>query len=116
MTGKIMKTLLLFNKNAEYNINIWFYKPSTEDGVTWTESHGAKVEILEKCSNFVKGRKNVRILVWDEHSIGFVIIVVFGLPLNKNMKPMNAAHKPNQRLYALYKNKLKPRTITINKK
>ena len=43
----------------KYNINIWFYQPSTEDDV--------KVEILEKCSNVVKGRKNVRILAWDEH-------------------------------------------------
>ena len=34
-------------------------------------------------------------------SIGIVIIVLFGLPLNKNMKPMNAAHEPNKRLYAL---------------
>ena len=27
-----------------------------------------KVEILQKCSNFVKGRKNVRILVGNEHA------------------------------------------------
>ena len=95
----------------KYNINIWFYKPSTEDDV--------KVEILEKCSNFVKRRKNVRKPAWDEHcalvknievllkdiilnmqSTGFVIIVLSGLPLNKNMTLMNAAHKPNQRFYA----------------
>ena len=42
----------------KYNINIWFYRP-TQDG--------AKVERLQKCSNFVKDRQNVRILVWNEH-------------------------------------------------
>ena len=41
-----------------YNINIWFYKPSTEDDT--------KVEILERSSNFIKDCKNVRILVWNE--------------------------------------------------
>ena len=39
-------------------VNIWFYQPSTEDDT--------KVEILQKCSNFFKGRNNVRILAWDE--------------------------------------------------
>ena len=34
-------------------------------------------------------------------SIDFVLIVLFGLQLNKNMKLMNVAHKSNQRLYAL---------------
>ena len=28
-----------------------------------------------------------------------MIIVIFGLPLNKNMKPKNAAHKSNERLF-----------------
>ena len=31
------------------------------------DSNIAKVECLEKCSNFVKGRHNVRILAWNEH-------------------------------------------------
>ena len=31
------------------------------------DSNIAKVERLEKCSNFVKGRQNVRILTWNEH-------------------------------------------------
>ena len=110
-------SIRLQNKNK---INIWFYRPTAmlhHRPITEGED---KVEILQKCSNFVKGRKNVRILAWDEHcalirnievllertklnmkSIGFVIIVPSGLPLNKSMKLMNAAHKPNQRLYAL---------------
>ena len=44
----------------KYNINIWFYRPAQDGNV-------AKVERLEKCSNFVKGRDNVRILVWEKH-------------------------------------------------
>ena len=44
----------------KYNINIWFHKPAQDSNL-------AKVERLEKCSNFVKDRQNVRILVWDEH-------------------------------------------------
>ena len=44
----------------KYNINIWFYR-LTQD------SYIAKVERLEKCSNFVKDRQIVRILVWNEH-------------------------------------------------
>ena len=44
----------------KYNINIWLYGP-TED------SNIAKVERLEKCYNFLKGRQNVRILVWNEY-------------------------------------------------
>ena len=35
-----------------------FYRPSAEDNT--------KVETLKKCSNFIKGRKNVRTLVWKE--------------------------------------------------
>ena len=49
-------------------------------------------------------------------SICFVITVLFGLPPNKMMKPMNAAHKPNKSLYAVNKNKLISGTITNNKK
>ena len=44
----------------KYNINIWFYRPAQDSNI-------AKVERLEKCSNFVKDRQNVRILVWEEH-------------------------------------------------
>ena len=44
----------------KYNINIWFYRPTQDSNI-------AKVECVEKCSNFVKGRHNVRILAWKEH-------------------------------------------------
>ena len=43
-----------------YIINIWFYWHAQDGNV-------AKVERLEKCSNFVKGSDNVRILVWEKH-------------------------------------------------
>ena len=36
------------------------YRPTQDSNI-------AKVERLEKCSNFVKDRQNVRILVWNEH-------------------------------------------------
>ena len=52
----------------KYNINIGFHRPSNEDGATWTESHDTKVEIIQKCSHFIKGSKKVRILVWNEHA------------------------------------------------
>ena len=42
----------------KYNINIWFYRPSTEDGVTLAGAHKTKVEILEIRPNFVRGCKN----------------------------------------------------------
>ena len=42
------------------NIKIWFYRPAQDINI-------AKVERLEKCSNFVKDRQNVRILVWNEY-------------------------------------------------
>ena len=48
-------------------------------------------------------------------SFVFVIIVLIGLTLNKKMKLMNAAHKSNQRLCALNKNKSNSRAITNNK-
>ena len=59
----------------KYNINIWFYRSSTEYDVrasglgspTWSGPHNTKVEILERFSNFVKCRKNVRLLAWDKH-------------------------------------------------
>ena len=44
----------------KYNINIWFYRPTQDSNI-------AKVERLEKCSNFVKDRQSIRILVWNEH-------------------------------------------------
>ena len=44
----------------KYNINVSFYRPTQDSNI-------AKVECLEKCSNFVKYRQNVRILVWNEH-------------------------------------------------
>ena len=47
-------------KQNKCNINIWFYRPAPDSNI-------AKVERLEKCSNFVKDRQNVRILVWEEH-------------------------------------------------
>ena len=94
---------------------MWFYKPAQDSNI-------AKVERLEKCSNFVKDRQNVRILVWEEHcaliknvqlllerpntkhakfSSGFVIIVLIGLFLNIDLKLMNVVSKSNQRLFAL---------------
>ena len=44
----------------KYNINNWFYRPTQDSNI-------AKIECLEKGSNFVKGRHNVRILAWNEH-------------------------------------------------
>ena len=44
----------------KYNIKIWFYRPTQDSNI-------AKVERLEKCSNFfVKDKQNVSILVWNE--------------------------------------------------
>ena len=40
------------------NIKIWFYRPTQDSNI-------AKVECLEKSSNFVKGRQDVRILAWN---------------------------------------------------
>ena len=48
----------------KYNISIWFYRPSA---IFHHQPNDAKVERLEKNSNFVKGCGNLRILVWDEH-------------------------------------------------
>ena len=50
----------LISLQNKYNINIWFYQPSTEGGT--------EVELLKKCSNFIKGRKTLRKLVWNEHA------------------------------------------------
>ena len=51
----------------KYNINIWFYRPTVGLHHRPTQdSNIAKVECLEKCSNFVKGRHNIRILAWNE--------------------------------------------------
>ena len=52
----------------KYNINIWFYRPTVVlPHRPAQDSNIAKVERLEKCSNFVKDRQNVRILVGEEH-------------------------------------------------
>ena len=51
----------------KYNINIWFYRPTVvRHHRPAQDSNIAKVERLEKCSNFVKDRQNVRILVCEE--------------------------------------------------
>ena len=61
----------------KYNINIWFYRPTVVLHHRPTQdSNIAKVEGLEKCSNFVKGRHNVRILAWDEHCALIKIVKV----------------------------------------
>ena len=44
----------------KYYFNIWFYRPTQDSNI-------AKVECLEKSSDFVKDRQNVRILVWNKH-------------------------------------------------
>ena len=50
----------LMNKHNKYNIKFCFYRPTQFGNM-------AKVELLEKSSDFAKNRKNVRILIWDEH-------------------------------------------------
>ena len=63
----------------KYSIIIWFYQPSIEVDT--------KVETLQKCSNFVKGRKNVRILAWNEHgALVKNIEVLLERPNNKHAK------------------------------
>ena len=70
-----------------HNINIWFFRSSTEGGATWTESHDTKVEILQKRLNFIKGRKKVRILVLNEHAALIKNIeVLLERPNTKNTK------------------------------
>ena len=52
----------------KYNINIWFYRPTVVlHHRPAQDSNIAKLECLEKCSNFVEDRQNIRILVWEEH-------------------------------------------------
>ena len=60
----------------KYNINLWFCKPSTEDSRSMTVSN-SKIKPLDKCSNFVKGRTNVRKVVWNEHCALIKNIEVF---------------------------------------
>ena len=43
----------------KYNINIWFYRPSTDDKRSTTVNNPN-----EELSDFVRDRKKVRILVW----------------------------------------------------
>ena len=63
----------------KYNINIWFYQTSTEDDT--------KIRVLERCSNFIKGRKNVRILVWNEQGALIKNIeVLLEIPNTKRVK------------------------------
>ena len=63
----------------KYNINIWFYRTSAEDKT--------KVEILQKCSNFIKSRTNVRIIVWNEQAALIKDIkVLLERPNTKNTK------------------------------
>ena len=64
----------------KYNINISFYKPAQDSNI-------AKVERLEKCSNFVKDRQNVRILVWEENcALIKNVEVLLERPYNKHAK------------------------------
>ena len=52
----------------KYNINIWFHRATVVlHNRPVQDSNIANVERLEKCSNFVKDRQNVRVLVWEEH-------------------------------------------------
>ena len=56
-----------------YKINLWFYGPTAMLHHRPRAEHGhipiqdSKVELLEKSLDLVKGRKNVKILIWDEH-------------------------------------------------
>ena len=67
------------NQN-KYNINIWLYRPTQDSNI-------AKVECLEKSSNFVKDRQNVRILVWNEHfPLIKIVEVLLERPKTKHAK------------------------------
>ena len=64
----------------KYNINIWFYGPAQDGNL-------AKVEHLEKCSNFVKGRDNIRILVREERcALIKNIVVLLEIPNAKHVR------------------------------
>ena len=67
----------------EININIWFYRTTVVlHHRPAQDSNIAKVERLEKCSNFVKYRQSVRILVLEEQC-----------PLTKNVEVL--LERPN---------------------
>ena len=62
------------------NINIWFYRPTQDINI-------AKVECLEKCSNFVEDRQNLRILIWNEHCALIKIVeILLERPNTKHAK------------------------------
>ena len=71
----------------KYNINIWFYRPTVVLHHRPAQgSNIAKVERLEKCSNFVKGRHDVRILAWNEHCALKNLEVLLERPNTKHAK------------------------------
>ena len=72
----------------KYNISIWFYRPTVVLHRRPTQdSNIAKVECLEKCSNFVKGRHIVRILAWNEHcALIKNVEVLLERPITKHAK------------------------------
>ena len=70
-----------------YNISIWFYRPTVVlHHRPAQDSNIAKVERLEKCSNFVKGRHNVRILAWNDHCALIKNVVLLERPNTKHTK------------------------------
>ena len=58
----------LIRLQTKSNINIWYYWATAMQHHRPITEGEDKVEILQKCSNFVKDRKNVRILVWNEQA------------------------------------------------
>ena len=95
----------------KYNIKFRVCRPSTEDDT--------KEEIIERCSNFIKGRKNVRVLAWDEHcalnknievllnrrntkrvNYWFCDYCTYWFTTQQKYETHEYAHNPNQRLYA----------------
>ena len=100
-----------------YNINIWLYTPCG----------GGKVELFKQVDDFIKDRKDVRILVWSngqiEHcalikyietllvrqiKVTLNIVIAIGVPIGLthklNMINTNATTHSNQRLFVLRKN------------
>ena len=64
----------------KYNVNIWFYRPTQNSKI-------AKVECLERCSNSIKDRQNVTILVWNEYCALIKIVeVLLERPNTKHAK------------------------------
>ena len=68
----------------KYNINIWFYKRSTEDNWCMTVNN-SKIEPLNECPDFFKCLSNVRALVWNEHCAVIKNIEVFLARPNANI-------------------------------